>query len=183
MGLLVTATLRPARARVRRSLKESEGKVERKEKRGEEEGGGAGGCGLEYGFGFPSLRDESEWIDSKAESEADRVAAQGCASYSARTRPRTAARSPLDPSVGGEGGGEAEDVGGAEDDDDAHLQATLAEVAAGLTDVSLAPSSCVMIWAADETAADCLLEQHEKKLQRRSMGAAGVHAGRRGNRG
>lgn len=36
------------------------------------------GCGLEYGFGFPSLRGEWKAIDSEAESKADRVAARGC---------------------------------------------------------------------------------------------------------
>lgn len=36
-----------------------------------------GRCGLEYGFGFPSLRGEWKAIDSEAESKADRVAAQG----------------------------------------------------------------------------------------------------------
>lgn len=42
-------------------------------------GGGQGGrCGLEYGFGFPSFRGELKSIDTEAESEADRVAAQGC---------------------------------------------------------------------------------------------------------
>lgn len=35
------------------------------------------GCGLEYGFGFPSLRGEWKAIDSEAESKADRVAARG----------------------------------------------------------------------------------------------------------
>lgn len=37
-----------------------------------------GRCGLEYGFGFPSLRGEQKAIDIEAESKADRVAAQGC---------------------------------------------------------------------------------------------------------
>lgn len=45
--------------------------------------GGEGRCGLEYGFGFPSFRGELKSIDTEAESEADRVAAQGCTS----TRP------------------------------------------------------------------------------------------------
>lgn len=40
--------------------------------------GDEGRCGLEYGFGFPSFRGELKSIDTEAESEADRVAAQGC---------------------------------------------------------------------------------------------------------
>lgn len=36
------------------------------------------GCGLEYGFGFLSLRKERRAIDIEAESEADRVAPRGC---------------------------------------------------------------------------------------------------------
>ena len=45
----------------------------RKARNGEE-----GRCGLEYGFGFPSLRGEWKAIDSEDESKADRVPAQGC---------------------------------------------------------------------------------------------------------
>lgn len=46
-------------------------KVERQRKEG-------GEGGLEYGFGFPSLRGEWKPIDSEAGSEADQVAARGC---------------------------------------------------------------------------------------------------------
>lgn len=56
-----------------------DGKRGEREK-GETRGGGERGerCGLEYGFGFPSFRGELKTIDTEAESEADRVAAQGC---------------------------------------------------------------------------------------------------------
>ncbi len=51
-----------------------------REKKEEEEGGMEEdeGCGLEYGFRFPSLRGEWRAIDSEADSKADRVAARGC---------------------------------------------------------------------------------------------------------
>ena len=96
MGLLVMATLRPACVRVcvrvmnsirevkvERAIGEKSGEAERRKGagRGGREGGMEGkdeGCGLEYGFGFPSLRGEWKAIDSEAECEADRVAARGC---------------------------------------------------------------------------------------------------------
>lgn len=89
MGLLVIATLRPVCVCVyvcdefyieRRRWREAwKRKVERqrKDRRGEEWSEGDEGCGLECGFGFPSLRGEWKAIDSGAESKADRVAARG----------------------------------------------------------------------------------------------------------
>lgn len=63
------------RKRVERAMENKSGGKEKRNKWG---GGKDGGrCGLEYGFGFPSLRGEREAIDSEAESKADRVAAQG----------------------------------------------------------------------------------------------------------
>lgn len=93
MGLLVIATLRPACVRVcvrvmnsirevkvERAIGEKNGEAERRKGAGREGGmeGKDEGCGLEYGFGFPSLRGEWKAIDSEAESKADRVAARGC---------------------------------------------------------------------------------------------------------
>lgn len=62
-----------------RAIEEKSGEAEeRKQWRGweeEREVEGGEGCGLEYGFGFPSLRGEWKAIDSEAESKADRMAA------------------------------------------------------------------------------------------------------------
>lgn len=94
MGLLVIATLRlvcvwvcgcaceinsrTEEGREGYRKKKSGGKEKRKEKESGDKGRNAGRCGLEYGFGFPSLRSEQKAIDSEAESKADQVAAQGC---------------------------------------------------------------------------------------------------------
>jgi len=64
-----------------RATAEKSGEAEKRKKWGMEgrrEGGRWGGCGLEYGFGFPPLRGEWKAINTEAESKADRVAARGC---------------------------------------------------------------------------------------------------------
>lgn len=69
------------------------------------------GCGREYGFGFPSLRGERKSIDSEAESEDDRVAAQGCAGTQREHDPRHQQGRHLTPHRAVKGSGEAEDGG------------------------------------------------------------------------
>lgn len=64
------------RVRVPNSIRDQEVERHAQDKSGEKgkkKGLGGRGCGREYGFGFPSLRGES------INSEADRVAARGCA--------------------------------------------------------------------------------------------------------
>lgn len=70
------------------------------------------GCGREYGFGFPSLRGERKSIDSEAESEADRVAAQGCAGTQREHDPRHQQGRHLTPHRVGKEVGRQKTVGG-----------------------------------------------------------------------
>lgn len=104
-------------ARVPNSIGDQEVELHAQEKsreKGEKEGGGRGagrGCGREYGLGFPSLRAERKSIDSEAESEADRVAAQGCAATQREHDPRHQQGRHLTPHRAREGSGGAEDSG------------------------------------------------------------------------
>lgn len=133
MGLLVIATLRPAcvcvcarasayvhvRVCALNSIREQEVERDAREKSGEKgkkkrRGGGrpGRGCGREYGFGFPSLRGERKSIDSEAESEADRVAAQGCAGTQREHDPRHQQGRHLTPHRVGKEVGRQKTVGG-----------------------------------------------------------------------